>query len=60
MNHAWYCRFTWYPGTTTDKVRVRVTSSTRLARTGRRRFGWYNLAGGGAGFLLIDAGDPEN
>lgn len=56
----WYCRFTWYPQTTAEKVRKRVlvqhdagTNHPDMIR------GWFNLAGGGAGFLLIDCKDPR-
>ncbi len=56
----WYCRFTWYPGTTQQKVRERVV---QLHEAGVHQpdkiKGWYNLAGGGAGFLLIEADDPH-
>ena len=57
----WYCRFTWYPGVTAEQVRRRVLEQ-HAAGTNRpeRIRGWYNLAGGGAGFLLIETDDgPE-
>src|SRR5438105_51426 len=56
----WYCRFTWIPGTTTEKVRERVLQQ-HAAGTNHPEMirGWYNLAGGGAGFLLIECDDPR-
>ena len=57
----WYCRFEWYPGTTRDQVAKR-TLEQHQASGGRRPqilSGWYNLAGGGAGFLLLETNDPH-
>ncbi len=51
----WYCRFTWYPGTTAGNVRERVLRQHEAGTNHPEKFrGWYNLAGGGAGFLLIE------
>jgi hypothetical protein len=56
----WYCRFKWQPGTTAEAVRERVLAQHEAGTTHPERIrGWYNLAGGGAGFLLVDADDPE-
>ncbi len=56
----WYCRFAWHEGTTTEKVRQRVLKQHAAGTNHPDRIrGWYNLAGGGAGFLLIDAADPR-
>ena len=57
----WYCRFEWYPHTTRDQVAKR-TFEQHQAGGGRRPSilkGWYNLAGGGAGFLLLETNDPR-
>ena len=57
----WYCRFEWYPHTTRDQV-ARRTFEQHQATGGRRPAmlkGWYNLAGGGAGFLLLETDDPR-
>jgi hypothetical protein len=56
----WYCRFEWQPGTTVEAVRERVLSQHDAGTNHPERIrGWYNLAGGGAGFLLVDVDDPE-
>jgi len=57
----WYCRFTWYPGTTADQVRQRVLQQHAAGTNHPEKIrGWYNLAGGGAGFMLIDAEGPRD
>ena len=57
----WYCRFEWYPHTTRQQVGQRILEQHQAA--GNRRpeslKGWYNLAGGGAGFLLVENDDPR-
>jgi hypothetical protein len=56
----WYCRFRWHPGTTAQQVRGRVVQQHDAGKNHPEKFrGWYNLAGGGAGFLLIEADDPR-
>ncbi|QBD77518.1 DUF3303 domain-containing protein [Ktedonosporobacter rubrisoli] len=56
----WYCAFTWYPGTTRHEVAQRVVQQHDLgANHPERIHGWYNLAGGGAGFLLVELEDPR-
>ena len=54
----WYCAFTWYPGTTRAQVAQRVVQQhdAGMHRPEQIR-GWYNLAGGGAGFLVIEKDD---
>jgi hypothetical protein len=54
-----YCRFTWYPGTTRRDVAQRVLQQHDAGTNNPERIkGWYTLAGGGAGFLLIEANEP--
>ena len=57
----WYCAFKWHPHTTRQQVAKRVLEEHQ--RGGSRRpeslKGWYNLAGGGAGFLLVETDDPR-
>lgn len=54
------CQFTWYPGTTRQQVAQRVvTQHDAGANHPERIRGWYNLVGGGAGFLLVDYDDPR-
>lgn len=56
----WYCRFTWYPGTTSDRVRDRVLQQHAAGTNHPDKIrGWYNLAGGGAGFMLVESDDPQ-
>ena len=56
----WYCKFTWHPGTTATQVRRRVVECHEAATNHPEKIrGWYNLAGGGAGFLLIETNDPR-
>jgi hypothetical protein len=56
----WYCKFTWHSGTTADQVRRRVVEQHDAGTNHPEKIrGWYNLAGGGAGFLLIETNDPS-
>ena len=56
----WYCRFTWHPGTLPQHVRQRVVQQDQAGTNHPENIrGWYNLAGGGAGFLLIETADPR-
>ena len=51
----WYCSFTWFPGTTRAQVAQRVVQQHDLNTNHPERIrGWYNLAGGGAGFMLVE------
>ncbi len=55
-----YCQFTWYPGTTRAQVAQRIVQQHDAGANNPERIkGWYNLAGGGAGFLLVDYDDPR-
>jgi hypothetical protein len=57
----WYCRFQWYAHTTREHVAKRTLDqhqSTGGQRPNMLR-GWYNLAGGGAGFLMLESNDPR-
>jgi hypothetical protein len=57
----YYCQFTWYPGTTREQVAARVVQQHDAGANNPERIkGWYNLAGGGAGFLLVDYDDPKD
>lgn len=56
----WYCRFSWHSGTTATEVRRRVLDCHRAGTNHPEMIrGWYNLAGGGAGFLMIECNDPR-
>src|SRR3712207_1396800 len=56
----WYCAFTWHHNTTRSQVAQRVVQQhdAGMHRPDQIR-GWYNLAGGGAGFLLIETNSLE-
>jgi hypothetical protein len=50
-----YCEFTWFPGTTREEVAQRVVEQHDAGANQPDRIkSWYNLAGGGAGFLIVD------
>ena len=54
------CEFTWYPGTKRAEVAQRVVAQHDAGANNPERIrGWYNLVGGGAGFLLVDYDDPR-
>ncbi len=53
------CEFTWFPGTTRAKVARRIVQQHDAGENRPERIkGWYNLVGGGAGFLIVDYDDP--
>ncbi len=54
------CEWTWQAHTTAPEVRKVFLQQhdAGLHRQDRWR-GWYTLAGGGAGFVLIDVDDPR-
>jgi Pentapeptide repeats (8 copies)/Domain of unknown function (DUF3303) len=54
------CQFTWFPGTTRRAVAQRVVAQHDAGANHPDRIkGWYNLAGGGAGFLLVEYDDAK-
>ena len=54
------CEFTWYPGTTRAEVAKRLVAQHAAGENRQERIrGWYNLVGGGAGFLIVDYDDPR-
>lgn len=56
----WYCAFTWYPHTTYQQVARRVVEQHDAGKNYPERIqGWYNMAGGGSGFLLVETDDPR-
>ncbi len=56
----YYCEFTWFPGTRRQEVAQRVVQQHDAGKNNPDRIrGWYNLVGGGAGFLLVDYDDPK-
>ena len=56
----WYCRYTWYPNTTRQQVAERVVAQHNAGENLPDKIkGWYDLAGGGAGFLLVETDEPQ-
>jgi hypothetical protein len=54
------CQFTWFPHTKPEEVRKRILQQHDAGLNHPERIkGWYNLAGGGAGFLLAEYDDPR-
>ena len=54
------CEFTWFPGTTRAQVAKRIVQQHDAGENRPERItGWYNLVGGGAGFLIVDYDDPK-
>ena len=57
----WYCAFTWYPHTKRQDVARRILQQHDAGKHRSEQVrGWYNLAGGGSGFLLVEANDPQS
>jgi hypothetical protein len=56
----YYCEFTWHAGTSEEEVWQRILQQHAAGKNHPERIrGWYNLAGGGAGFLLVEYDDPR-
>ena len=56
----WLCSFTWFPNTKREQVAQRVVQQHDAKLNHPERIkGWYNLVGGGAGFLLVETNDPR-
>ncbi len=56
----YYCPFTWHPHVSREQVAQRVVQQHDAGKNFPERIkGWYNLVGGGAGYLLVDYDDPK-
>ncbi len=56
----WYCAYTWHPTTRVQDVRGRILQQDEIGTNIPAKIkGWYDLVGGGAGFLMIETDDPE-
>lgn len=54
------CQFTWFPNTSRKDVAERVVRQHEAGRNKPENIrAWYNLVGGGAGFLVVDYDDPR-
>jgi hypothetical protein len=52
----WYCAYTWHPTTNIQQVRGRILQQDEAGTNLPDKIrGWYDLVGGGAGFLLIES-----
>jgi len=57
----WYCKFKWHAHTTREKVAMRIVEMHDVGANHPEHIkGWYNLAGGGAGFLLVETDQPQD
>jgi hypothetical protein len=57
----WYCRYTWHHHTTREQIAKRVVQQHDTGENQQDKIrGWFDLAGGGAGFLLIETDDPQD
>jgi hypothetical protein len=56
----YYCEFTWFPHVSREQVAQRVVEQHEAGKNNPEHIvGWYNLVGGGAGFLIVDYDDPR-
>ena len=56
----WHCAFKWYPQTNRQQVAKRIVEQHDANGNYPQNIrGWYNLAGGGAGFLLVETDNPQ-
>jgi hypothetical protein len=56
----WYCRFRWHDNTRAEDVRRRVLEQHEKGTNKPDKIrGWFNLVGGGAGFLLVEADSSQ-
>jgi hypothetical protein len=53
-------QYTWHPGTTIEQItRFMAEGAEREATSGVTVRGYYGLVGGGAGYFLLEADDPQ-
>lgn len=57
----YYCSFTWFPHVSREQVAQRIVEQHDAGQNNPDNIiGWYNLAGGGAGFLIVNYDDPRD
>ena len=57
----YYCAYTWYPGTTRERVAERFMEQEQRGLHHQDHWrGWYSLAGGGAGFMIVETDTPQD
>ena len=55
-----YCRYEWHPSTTREQVARRFQQLDEQGLHHQDTWkGWYQLGGGGAGFLLVETDDAR-
>jgi hypothetical protein len=53
-----YCGYTWFPNTRPEEVWERVIHQHERGSNAPELIrGWYDFAGGGAGFLIVETND---
>lgn len=55
----YYCAYTWNQGTTQAEVDRRLMQEMDGKPLGAAIRGYYDLVGGGAGFLILETDDPN-
>ena len=56
----WYARYRWQSSTRVEDVRRRIIHQHEAGTNHPEKIrGWYSLAGGGAGFMLVETDDPR-
>jgi hypothetical protein len=56
----WYCRFKWHPTTSREQVQRRVLAQHEAGTNQPEKIrAWYNLVGGGAGFMIVEASERD-
>jgi hypothetical protein len=56
----WYCKYKWHPNTTVEALRSRILEQDSAGTNKPDQIrGWYDLAGGGGGFMLIETDDAR-
>jgi len=55
------CSYTWNAGTTAENVRKVLARPNAAYDSGKVRvLGYYGIVGGGAGYLLVEADEPQS
>lgn len=55
----YYCEYAWNQGTTEQDIDRRLVEQLDGTMSGAQIRGYYELVGGAAGFLLVEADDPN-
>lgn len=57
----YYCSFTWFPHVSREMVARRIVEQHDAGSNNPDQIlDWYNLAGGGAGFMIVEYDDPRD